>query len=478
MIDLLQYAVDYARSLGASYAEARYHSHKSFGITSRNGLLVSSGSSISRGVGVRVVVEGSLGFASTNKIDRESLKNTVEKAVNIARSSSKILKVKILFSRERLGRARYNVPQRKSFENISLEEKISLHKDLAKSVAEKIRESKLATLVFSYNEDVEEKIILNSDGAYVESQIPRVSGFINIVLAHPQRGTIQKSESIGAVGGYEKIEEEDLLNKMSSLTETMEKILLKGKEPPKDPVDIVLGSEVVGLVMHESIGHPFEADRILGREAAQAGESYARPDMLGSERIGNRYATVIDDPTIPGSYGFYLYDEEGVAARPKYLLREGVVNEFLHNRATATLFNVSSNGSSRAMDYRSEPIIRMSNTYLQPGDRNFEELIEDIRYGVYIKSYMEWNIDDTRWGQRYGGLEAYEIVDGELRDFIRNPVIEFTTKQFFSNIIAKSKDLRFYAGTCGKGEPSQGVPVWLGGPDVRLSKMRLGVIGL
>jgi len=197
MIDLLQYAVDYARSLGASYAEARYHSHKNFGITSRNGLLVSSGSSISRGVGVRVVVEGSLGFASTNKIDRESLRNAVEKAVNIARSSSKILKVKILFSRERLGRARYNVPQRKSFENISLEEKISLHKDLAKSVAEKIRESKLATLVFSYNEDVEEKIILNSDGAYVESQIPRVSGFINIVLAHPQRGLYRSLRALG-----------------------------------------------------------------------------------------------------------------------------------------------------------------------------------------------------------------------------------------------------------------------------------------
>ncbi|MCC6047616.1 MAG: metallopeptidase TldD-related protein, partial [Desulfurococcaceae archaeon] len=97
------------------------------------------------------------------------------------------------------------------------------------------------------------------------------------------------------------------------------------------------------------------------------------------------------------------------------------------------------------------------------------------RYGVYMRSYMEWNIDDIRWNQRYVGLETYLIVNGEISKPVRNPVLEVTTKDFYSRITGVGRELRFYPGTCGKGEPSQGVPVWFGGPDVRLSKVRLGV---
>ena len=185
---------------------------------------------------------------------------------------------------------------------------------------------------------------------------------------------------------------------------------------------------------------------------------------------------MIDDPTIPRSYGFYLYDDEGVPARPRYLYREGIINEHLHNRWTASVFGVESNAAARAMDYNSEPIIRMANTYLKPGDYSFEELIEDVELGVYIRSYMEWNIDDVRWGQRYVGLEAYMIERGELGKPVRNPVLEVTTGGFYSRIDAVGRELRFYPGTCGKGEPAQGVPVWFGGPDVRLRKVTLGVV--
>ena len=105
-----------------------------------------------------------------------------------------------------------------------------------------------------------------------------------------------------------------------------------------------------------------------------------------------------------------------------------------------------------------------------------EELIEDIKLGVFIKNYMEWNIDDIRWNQRYVGLEAYLIENGELKKLVRNPVLEITTKGFYSKIVGVDKNLKFYPGTCGKGEPAQGVPVWFGGPNVRLSKIYLGVV--
>ncbi|RLG85659.1 MAG: TldD/PmbA family protein, partial [Thermoprotei archaeon] len=200
--------------------------------------------------------------------------------------------------------------------------------------------------------------------------------------------------------------------------------------------------------------------------------------MVGKYRIGTELVTVVEDPTIPGSYGYYLYDDEGVPARPRYLYYKGIIYEPLHNRHTGKIFNVSSNGAARSMDYASEPIIRMSNTYFKPGDMSFEELIEDVKLGVYIKSYMEWNIDDIRWNQRYVGLEAYLIENGEVRydKPIRNPVLELTTKGFYSRVVGVDRNLRFFPGMCGKGEPAQGVPVWFGGPNVKLSKIKLGVI--
>ncbi|MEM4529129.1 MAG: TldD/PmbA family protein, partial [Candidatus Methanomethylicaceae archaeon] len=129
---------------------------------------------------------------------------------------------------------------------------------------------------------------------------------------------------------------------------------------------------------------------------------------------------------------------------------------------------IESNGSARASSYSREPIIRMSNTFIEPGDYSFEELLEDIKHGIYIKSFMEWNIDDIRWNHRYVGLEAYAIENGELKHPIRDAVIEATTKVIFSSIDAIGNDLKFNAATCGKGQPDQGVPVWTGGPSIRM----------
>ena len=473
--DLVLYAVEYAGKLGAKYAEARYHRNSSTDIVSRNGAIIGAGYSIVEGIAVRVIVDGSLGFASTNKLTREGVKEVVEKAVTQARAHSKLMKKPIEFADARLGRAKYSVVEVKKFDSISLDEKIRMYQELWAKVSKATSEAKVQVLFTSHSEMLEQKIIANSDGAYVESRIPRLRITYNMLVFHPQKGTIQRVHIYGASGGLEWLEKWNLSEELVKEAQTYEKILLTAKEPPKDEVDVVVGSEVVGLIVHESCGHPSEADRILGREAAQAGMSFIKPGMIG-ERIGNEHATVIDDPTIPGSYGYYLYDDEGVPARPRYLYREGIIYEHLHNRWTAKIYGTESNAAARAMNYRSEPIIRMSTTYFKPGDYSFEELIEDVKKGVYIKSYMEWNIDDVRWSQRYVGLEAYLIENGEIKGFVRNPVLEVTTRAFYSKIDAVGKELRFNAATCGKGEPAQGVPVWLGGPDLRLKGIKLGVI--
>ncbi len=133
-----------------------------------------------------------------------------------------------------------------------------------------------------------------------------------------------------------------------------------------------------------------------------------------------------------------------------------------------------SNGSSRAESYADEPIVRMGNTYVAPGDHNLDELIEGVKLGVYIKDFMEWNIDDKRYNQKYVGMEAYLVKNGRVGGAIRNPVIELTTPAFWSAVDARAKDVDYFAATCGKGDPMQGAPVYMGGPSMRLRGVRLG----
>lgn len=477
MIDetLLDRIIDIGSRKGASYIEARYQLNKGFSLSMRNGKILALSNYVEEGVGIRVLVDGSLGFASTNNLTIDGLYEAVERAVATAKSTSRLRKRPIELSEERLGTVKYSVDEKKPLEDFSVEDLLSLGRTTYEASQGAVRESKIPVMAFSANLELQEKLVVTSDGARVYSRVPRPYLSFNTVLYHPQKGTLQRHREFGASGGLEWIETWNPTKQVVEELPALERVLLEGVKPPSEKVDVIVGSEIVGLLVHESAGHPMEADRILGREAAQAGESYVKPEMIGEYRIGNKFATVIEDPTIPGSYGFYLFDDEGVPARPRYLYKEGVINEPLHNRHTARVFGTKSNAAARAMNYSSEPIIRMSNTYFKPGDMSFEELIEDIDLGVYLKSYMEWNIDDIRWNQRYVGLEAYLIRKGEIAGPVRNPVLEITTQGFYSNIKGVDKNLQFYPGTCGKGEPSQGVPVWFGGPNVRLTGIRLGV---
>lgn len=478
MEDLARYAVEYAIKRGANYAETRYQKDEGLSILFKNSAVDSVSIIDRRGFGVRVLINGSLGFSSTSTMNKFGIENAIDKAIKIARAASSVRLKPIRFSREKSVLEKWGISPKIKFENVSLEDKIEILKNLDSIALERASDKiKLPIRTFFYNERITEKIYVNSEGTEYKASVPRVSLFYLLTLMGPHGMTLQRSNHLGVTAGWENVKlwkaDEEVKHDIESLT----RVLYYGKSPPKGRVDVVLGSEVVGLICHEAAGHPSEADRILGREGAQAGESYIEPEMIGKFRIGSEHVNIIEDPTIPGSYGFYIYDDEGVEARKRYIIKRGIINELLHNRETAAEFGISSNGSARASYYNVEPLVRMSNTYFEPGDYTVEELIEDINYGVYINSYMEWNIDDRRWNQRYVGLEAYFIINGELKEPILNPVLEITTKGLFSSVDAVADNLKFYAGSCGKGDPMQPMPVWFGGPDIRLRNVRLGVLG-
>jgi TldD protein len=474
MEDLLQYAIRYARDKGANYAEARYQEDIKEVSLLKNGVPEITGLQIRKGVAIRVIVNGALAFSSVNKLTKADIRKAVLDAINSAKATLRKIKNPIILSDEKLFEDKVILKPRIKFESIDPEDRMLFLKEIDDTMVKTV-EAKGAKLPSRFLNLIlmdTIKNVITSDGANIFSHIPRVFLEAFLTIFHQQKGVLQRFKEIGESNGWEAIERWNLIETFDEEALILTESLLEAKEAKKGIMDVILGPEIIGLVCHESSGHPQEADRILGREAAQAGETYLKPKDIGL-KVGSEYVTIIDDPTLPNSYGFYLYDDEGVKARPRILIDKGVINEFLHNRETAKVFNTNSNAASRAVAYDKEPIVRMANTYMKPGEYSFEELIEDIKDGIYMKFYQEWNIDDRRFNQKYVGSIAYRIENGELKEMVRNPSLEITTIGLFSAIDAVGKDLKFTAAICGKGDPMQGCPVWVGGPHVRLRNVRI-----
>ena len=469
--DLATLAVDEALDQGAEYAEARMEcvSYNSFLL--KNGNPEVSGFGTDSGMCVRVLVHGGMGFATIDRLEKERVLERVRTAVRMAKASSKLVSKRITLSDEPTHVADYSVPQKKKIADVGLDDIVEALTHIDRAMTEA---APLVSRYISLGMSEKTKYIANSDDSRIGSVIPRISLFSIPTIAEGEKisqAMLQRGVAMGWEYMNPVVRAEEICHEIAMTYKNMK----EGVKAPAGKIDMVLGPEVVGIAAHESCGHPYEADRITGREAAQAGESFINAGMLGT-RIGSDVATVIDDPTIENSYGFYLYDDEGVKARPKVLIKNGIINEFLHNRETAAATDLGpSNAAARAQSFDREAIVRMSNTFVQPGDHEVEELFEGIQTGVYMKNFMEWNIDDKRFNQRYIGREAYLIENGKVTKPVKAPILELTTPAFWSSIDAVAKDLSFTAATCGKGEPSQGVPVYTGGPHIRLKGITLGV---
>ena len=471
--DLAREAVDQALSLGASYAEARVQRDSGHTFTLKNGAAEPVTVTRKLGLGIRVIVDGALGFASTNSLDRDELRSTTESAIRTAKASRRLVTSPIRLSQEKSWENNWEAKMKVDVRGVSPEEKYELLFTIEKSLSPENVHVSLPSRILIFDEDLSEKFYVNSEGSKLHGFVPRLSLIFFLTAHEPGKGVVQRLHHEAQSRGWEVVKDWEPKEIAADDAKMLGRLLREGVPPPKGEIDMVLGAEVTGIICHESCGHPQEADRILGREAAQAGESYLKPDMVG-HKIGSEHVTIIDDPTLPNSYGFYLYDDEGVKARPRFLINEGMIASFLQNRETAAELGGMSNGASRSSSYDREPIIRMANTYMKPGNHSLDELLEGVGNGVYMKNFMEWNIDDRRYNQRYVGLEAYLIENGQITTPLRNPILEITTPGLYGSVDAVGKDVEYTGATCGKGDPMQGAPVWTGGPPIRLRKIRLG----
>lgn len=449
--------------LGAEYTEVRLEKDagESLYVSNGNIEMVSFGSE--EGIGVRYTLHGCLGFFSINTFEKQNVDRIIEQSVTSTKNSAK-LGDKIEFSREKSEKSKYEVKERKKISDIGIERKIEFVKDIEKELLDS--KANIFARTFYYVDALTNKYYLNSEGSAIESRIPRIDLFYSFTIKENGQ-SMQRHWQYGIAGGFEKIERMRIDEKIKNEAIALKDSLINGIQVPKGEIEVIVSPEISGIMAHESVGHPYEADRILGRESAQAGESFVSKDMLGM-RIGSEIVNVADDPTLPDSFGYYLYDDEGVRARRKMLIKNGVINEFLQNRETAVKFGIGSNAAARASNFSVEPIIRMSNTVVLPGDWKEDEMIRETKYGIYMKSFMEWNIDDRRWNQKYKGSEAYLIENGRITKPVKSPSIEITTATLWSSVNAVADNFELHAATCGKGEPMQGIPVSMGGASMRM----------
>ncbi|MBI2137536.1 TldD/PmbA family protein [Candidatus Woesearchaeota archaeon] len=467
--DLAEFAVSHAIKLGADYADARLENTTANDFILKNGIPQMSSFDKVNGLGVRVQSGGCFGFASTNEPEKEKIKDMVEKAMKMTKAACRIAQHSQM-SEAPAENAQYEVKQKTKLDDLSPKEKLNVLFEIEKSIASTKVDA--PGRFFSLSDFCTEKYFTNSEGTKITSKIPRVD-FWHFITINNNGKTAQRYWQYGDSGGFEKITARNFPEVLKNEVIKMDENMKKGVKPPKGKIDVVVGPQISAIMVHESVGHPYEADRILGREAAQAGETFITQEMLNT-KIGSNAVNIYDDPTIEGSFGYYLYDDDGVKATRRHLIKNGMINEFLHNRYTAAEMGTKSNAAARATGFDREAIVRMANTYVGKGDHTEEELIEGVKEGVFIRNFTEWNIDDKRLNAKYTGAESYTIKNGRLGEPVITPIIEISTPALWSAVDATAKNMEYHSGTCGKAEPMQAIPVWFGGPSMRIRNIRLG----
>ena len=474
MEELTQKAIETALSEGATYADARIIEIIDENLVTRNAKIRNVSLRGSRGIGIRVIVNGSWGFSSHYETTPTEVEKVAREAVKIAKASAKVKKKDVKLAPVKPVKAEYKTPLKKDPLKIPLEEKIKLLLESdkrAKAVGDLI---KVATSRMRIHR--ENKIFASSEGSYITQEITWCGATQTAIAVG--FGDVQDRSFDGRnfnTGGYEIIEEINL-PEVSGKSAKEAIMLLKAKNCPTMTTDVIIGGSQLALQIHESCGHPTELDRALGSEAAYAGTSFLTPDKLGTFQYGSKIVNLTADATAPRGLGTFAYDDEGVPAQRVYLVKEGIFTTYLSDRTSAGELGIESSGAARASSWNRIPIVRMTNINIEPGDWKYDELIEETKKGIYVETNRSWSIDDKRLNFQFGTQIGYLIENGEMKELVKNPIYTGITYEFWRSCDAIcNKDHWKMWGTpnCGKGQPGQVMYVGHGTAPARFKNIRV-----
>ena len=410
-----------------------------------------------KGVGVRLIKNGTWSFCSiTNPNSFDKIKNILDNTIKNS-DYRNIKNKKIKLHSNPVNKREINFPVLKKTD---IEELIKIGLECNKIISSTPKIIKSITHA-SYTTN--SKYFVNSEGSEI------LQNFTDIIMemvatAHESGQTQSVNITEGGRGGLELI-----TNKIQQSAKEISKKaseLIYAKPVKEEKATVVMNPDFVSLLTHEILGHPSEADRVLGKEMAWAGGAWWKGKI--GEKIGSEKLNVFDDPTIKESLGWYYFDDEGVETKKTTLVEKGVLKNHMQNRETSEIFNTMPTGNMRATDYRFMPLIRMACTCIGNGDQNVNEIIKDVKNGYYISNMKVPSIDMNRYNWNISCQYAQKIENGEITDLLRDVIVMGTAPEFFNSIDACGNDFTVRPITnCGKGDPMQSMMMGNGGPTIR-----------
>ena len=410
------------------------------------------------GVGIRTLIDGVFGFASTTDLTEKGIRRAMRDAQSAARVSSTSKKEKI----ERLAQATFGTGTFRAqtddpLDSHPFEEKLSL----VMSIDERVRNGspRIVSSSVQYSEIQDEKAIVTTDGAtaHVFDSKP---DFRVVAVASANGGQTLGRDSAGVTGGWSDLFAKRTPEEMADKAIQLAVDQLNARHPTGGAAVVVLDPDLVGVLSHEAIGHTVEADIV-------------RSGAITSDRLGKKVAselvTLCDSGASvfqPHATGELQVDDEGVKTGTTVIIERGVLRSFLHNRESAAYFGVEPTGNARAFEYSDEPIIRMRNTYIEPGESSLERMIAEVEDGYFLQGLGFGGQADSNAEFMFGVREAHRIKHGKISELVRGVTISGNAFAVLTSVDAVGRHFRWGlgAGHCGKGQPAK---VDAGGPHIR-----------
>ena len=448
-----------AEELGAEYCDIRKVRTTGISLEVKNSNLKKAIPGDETGLSIRVLYAGAWGFSATSDLTSNQVTKTLHRAIKLAKASSKHVDVPIKLKETKVLKITEEWKPKTNPADIPVEDKFELISDMDKRIHEF---DNILTVTTGYSDNIRTMHFQSSEGADIRSTVTRTVAQANLV-ARSGTEIVGYRTRIGGTKGYEIFTDEDPIKKGEYAAEAVNRILT-GKPCPSGVMPLVADPNLTGVFVHEALGHAVEADGIVTHESILDGK-------LG-DSIADPIVTVVDDSTLRGGFGSFPVDDEGVRGSRKVIIENGVLKNYICNRETAFTLNIEPNGGARAESYQVRPLIRMSNTLIEPGEHTFDELIEEIPYGIYAKGTRGGQVDTAKGTFQFNAQEAFLIENGKITTPLKDVSLAGDTLEILKNIDAMTKKYELgEPGYCGKG---QFVPVGDGGPYIRIKSATVG----
>jgi TldD protein len=462
----LENAVQWAAGTGASYADARYVERVSETVSAKDGQIEGIDRDSDRGVGVRVLHNGSWGFAASDRIAGESvLVPLFAEAIARAEAAATVQRRQVVLAPAERERGDYRTPVRRDPFAVPLKERIELLR-AADAILLTPHATQRRVSVVSYRT---RKRLVTSEGTDVRQEIVECGAGLNVTAAMAGAKPATRSDMRNVrQAGWEYVEEFDVLAHARTFARDVEAVLA-AKPAAERPTTLLIDQPFLALLVHESCGHPTESDRVLEHEVAFAGTTFMWPKDRGILRYGSEHVNLTADATLAGGMGTFGWDDDGVPATRTPLVERGIFAGYLSSRETAGALGIArSGGCARAEGWQHFPIVRMVNVSLEPGGQTYGALLADIQDGLLLESPASYSLDDKRQNFHFSTQVARVIRNGEIGEYVRGVAFQSLTPDFWGSCDGVADDWELHGFlSCAKGEPLQLMRVGHGAAHAR-----------